>query len=83
MVTFLLTVVLTNPYQGIDYNSVNSYEIENEYLEDVIHVTEAETYNDSSIESKDQDEYCELKQKEKEYQNNLNKLYPYIFPTYK
>lgn len=83
MLSIILTVVITNPYQGIDYNSINSYEIENEYLEDVIHVTEAE--NDSSsynYENKKEDDNYESKEKERNYQLELNRLYPYIFPSY-
>jgi hypothetical protein len=80
MISLLITVVISNPYQNIDYNAINSYEIENSYLTDVIHVTESENISESEIENKNQDEYCEIKEKEKDYQIELNRLYPYIFP---
>lgn len=83
MVSLLLTVVLTNPYQGIDYNSINSYDIEYEYLEDVIHVTEAESGSSNYYEEdiKKEEDYSETREKEKNYQLELNRLYPYIFPS--
>lgn len=81
MISLIITVVISNPYQGIDYNSINSYEINNqEYLEDVIHVTEAEASSDIEV---NDEESCDVNEKEKQYQQELNKLYPYIFPSYK
>jgi hypothetical protein len=89
MLSLILTVVITNPYQGINYNSINSYDIDKEYLEDVIHVTEAESSNYKDNESysegnenQGEADCCEIKEKEKNYQQELNRLYPYIFPSY-
>lgn len=42
MKKWLLTVVILNPYEDLNYSQINVYEIEREYAEKVIEVYEAE-----------------------------------------
>lgn len=42
MKRFLLTVVILNPYEDLNYSKINVYEIEREYAEKVMEVYEAE-----------------------------------------
>lgn len=42
MKRLLLTVIILNPYEGLNYKTINVYEIEKQYAEKVMEVYEAE-----------------------------------------
>lgn len=54
--------VITDPYSGLNYNEINSYDISQEYLEDCIHVTESEggyteeAYVEEAVEAEPEEE---------------------------
>lgn len=43
---YVFLVVIANPYEDIDYNKINSYDIDQEYCSDCINVWSADGYNE-------------------------------------
>jgi len=94
MWALLLTIVITDPYQGIKHNEATIYEYsQKSYLENVIHVHEPDhsdyyghddsNYGNSSTyeDSSDSNSEINYSNKKDDYiQNQLNYMYPYIFP---
>ncbi len=81
MIFLIFTLVISDPYSEIDYAEINSHEIEREYLEDVIHVHESDSSTDYDSENiENEEKNSEDSKKSQDNQNQLNMLFPYIFP---
>ena len=72
LAVLVVLVVVSEPYTGIDYNRINSYDVSQEYLEDVIHVHESEGYSDSY-----QEDY-EEEQEEKPRRDDTEVFIPWL-----
>lgn len=70
LVAICLLIVISNPYEGLDYDNINSYEIENNLRKVTITVHCAEGHNDCNSDYEESSYYEETKVSNDDYYMN-------------